>query len=411
MSRPSSLRASLVVAGCLLATLATSPGQTYVISTFNGSLTGALGVTSSALAGAYLVGTLLSAASLTTVGKVADRVGPRRMIVLASLGLALGGFALSRAAGMISVVLAFYLLRVTGQGALSLASSHALALRHEARLGSVEGLRGATISVAIGTAPLISIALIEQLGWRTAAWVLGAGAGGIGIFAALVLIDRDPSEAESVARLGLAKGEGAAQGHTLPEARRTGAFWILTLGVAMVAAALTAVHFHLQPLLQEAGLDVKQATSTFISFAASGLVATLVGGLLADRVHPGRLLGGGLLLLAAGTMGCGLATSPLMAHASMGSLGLAQGLVASVGAPTLARFFGRAHHGAIRGFSGSVGVAAAAMGPWVVGITADGLGAFRGALLGLGVLILPMAIMGFRLRRPQGPLSTVSGGE
>ena len=76
---PPKRNAALVVTGCLVAMFITAPGQTFVISTFNDSLTEALGLTPTRLAAAYLIGTLLSAASLTPIGRLADRVGPRRI--------------------------------------------------------------------------------------------------------------------------------------------------------------------------------------------------------------------------------------------------------------------------------------------------------------------------------------------
>ena len=91
-----------------------------------------------------------------------------RMMMVASVGLALAGVALSSVTGIVTLTLAFFLLRVFGQGALALSSSHALALRYDANLGAVEGLRGATISAAIAVAPQVSIALIATRGWRSA---------------------------------------------------------------------------------------------------------------------------------------------------------------------------------------------------------------------------------------------------
>ena len=90
-------RRSVAVFGAFAAMFATSPGQTFVISNYNEPVGESLGMEASTLAGAYLVGTLLSAASLTHAGRVADRIGPRHMVGLSSIGLAVAGFAFSRA--------------------------------------------------------------------------------------------------------------------------------------------------------------------------------------------------------------------------------------------------------------------------------------------------------------------------
>ena len=111
---------------------------------------------------AKLIGTLASAVCLTGVGRVADRIGPRWMIGVASAGLAGAGLVVQSAGGFTSLTLAFFLLRLTGQGAISLASSHALALRFDATLGRMEGLRGGTVALAIATVPQLSVALIAH---------------------------------------------------------------------------------------------------------------------------------------------------------------------------------------------------------------------------------------------------------
>ena len=89
----------LAVAGCLLAMFITAPGQTFVVSTFNGALSADLGLSADRLGLAYLIGTLCSAACLTAVGGAADRIGPRRMIGLASVGLVFAGLGFGAARG------------------------------------------------------------------------------------------------------------------------------------------------------------------------------------------------------------------------------------------------------------------------------------------------------------------------
>lgn len=399
MTERSRSRNVAVVAGCMAAMFATAPGQTFVLSTFNESLTRSLDVSATRLAAAYLVGTLLSAACLTRVGRVADGIGPRRMMMIASVGLALAGVALSSVAGIVTLTLAFFLLRVFGQGALSLSSSHALALRYEANLGAVEGLRGATISAAIALVPQLSIVLIAARGWRSAAVLLAIGAGAIGLLAATLLVDRDPPRRVQADRDG-AEEDGS---FTLAEARRTGSLWILLAALATVAGILTAVHFHLQPILATAGMDETQAARTFVSFAVAGLGATLAGGLLADRVRPSVLLALAMALLAVGTVVLGLSRGELTAHAGMAMHGIAHGIASATFAPTIARYFGRAHHGAIRGLSGSVGVAGSAAGPWVASALADLVGGFGRALAVLAVGTALVAASCAFLRRPAHP--------
>lgn len=422
-----STRPRAAIAGALLAVYATSPGQTYVISQFNKFLCaspdgdlGGLGIAATTLSTAYLVGTLLSASLLTRAGTVADRIGPRRMIALAGVGLALAGLLFSRASGIVSLTVAFFALRFAGQGVMAISSSHALALRFEARLGSVEGLRGATTSLAIATAPLIAIAVVDAHGWRDGAWMLGLGAGVLAVVAAYGLLDRDPPATDGAEDA--ATGDGASAptapvaGHTLPEARATRAFWILAGCVAFTAAYVTAVHFHIQPLLSARGMGERAAAATFTPFAVVGVIGTLVGGVIVDRFRPAPILAASMLLLGAGGALMGGIAEIWAAQAGMGVIGAGHALLMAVSGPTLARYFGRACHGAIRGFSGTLAVAGAAGGPFLLSALAsvpvDGapgaLGAaasvgFPVALLLASLSALPMAWLALGLERPPAP--------
>jgi len=397
---------------------ATSPGQTYVISQFNTFVQagpdgegGGIGIEATALSTAYLVGTLLSASLLTQAGKVADRIGPRAMIALAGVGLALAGVLFSRVSGVVSLTVAFFALRFTGQGVMAIASSHALALRFEARLGSVEGLRGATTSLAIATAPLVAVAVIGSQGWRDAAWMLALGAGVLAVVAAYGLLDRDPreddgepapAEADPAAP---APAPRAADGHTLAEARRTRAFWILAGCVAFTAAYVTAVHFHIQALVADRGMGPEAAAATFTPFAIVGVLGTLVGGVIVDRFRPAPILAAAMLLLGAGGALIGGVAEVWAAQAGMGVVGAGHALLMAVGGPTLARYFGRAYHGAIRGFSGTIAVAGAAAGPFVLSAIADSpIDGYPPALLYGSLVVLPIAWVARRLDRPAAPV-------
>ena len=387
---------ALVVGGCLLAMYITAPGQTFVVSTFNDALTADLGLSAGELGLAYLIGTLCSAACLTAVGAAADRIGPRRMIAFASVGLALAGAGFGAAGGFATLTAAFFMLRVTGQGAISMASSHALALRFDATLGRMEGLRGGVVALAIASVPQVSMALIEGQGWRSAAVALGVTAGALGLFAAVCMIDRDPTPGSDA-------GDGAsgwAGSFSPAEARRTPAYWILLLLVATQAAVVTGIHFHLLPILAEAGVSAVEAARTYMSYAAAGLVATLGGGVLADRFRPGPLLGASMGLLALGALALSRSSGTAASHLAMGVLGLAQGLGAATHGPTLARYFGRRHHGAIRGTAGTAAVVGSAVAPWAAGAAAEGSGSFTPALLMMGGLAGGLALLCGALRAP-----------
>lgn len=80
----------LMVPVAVVATAVTGVGQTYGISVFNPSLLDSLGISFTALSGAYLVGTLLASLPQPLIGALMDRLGIRSTMlgVVLLLGLA-----------------------------------------------------------------------------------------------------------------------------------------------------------------------------------------------------------------------------------------------------------------------------------------------------------------------------------
>ena len=66
----------------------TAPGQTIGVSAFTDDLIESLGTSRSAVATAYMVGTLTGAVALPFVGRWADRTGVKHTLTIVSVGFA-----------------------------------------------------------------------------------------------------------------------------------------------------------------------------------------------------------------------------------------------------------------------------------------------------------------------------------
>ena len=133
----------------MLAMIATSPGQTFGISIFNPSFRLALGLSHSQLTGAYMFGTLLAALPQPYIGGLMDRFGIRRVMVIIVILLGIACIFMSQVLNLLMLFLAFFFLRLLGQGALSLLANNTLAMWFQVRLGTVAGMMNAALAVAI----------------------------------------------------------------------------------------------------------------------------------------------------------------------------------------------------------------------------------------------------------------------
>ncbi len=470
----------------LLATMATSPGQSFIVGgTFSESIRGDLGVSLSQFSAAYMVATFCASLPLTLVGRLGDRFGTRAVMggVASLLGAAclfVGGAAWGVEAlslegatrtgvALVALTVSFFLLRFLGQGALGLVASHALAMWFERRLGLAEALRHMGMPVAVAVLPAVTLVLIDALGWRFAYAVLGVAVWAL-VLPAVVLayVNRpeaigqhldgerteppteeerregsepdgdawrdddadveldapavgDAGDAHQRAAAGTrvsadpaAPGElgGVGRQFTLREALRTQAYWIVTSSMVLSAAVGTAFVFHTQPMLADLGFGKTAAAAAVGTLGLVSLIVTLPFGWLVDRVKPARLLPASTALLGA-ACGCyalastapegdafGVPFALLTVHAGFALLGLSQGMLFLLASPIFARYYGRRHHGAIRGSLTTFMVVGTSAGPFVFAVWRDLSGGFEAPYAWTAAATAPLVIWALWLKRP-----------
>jgi len=105
----------LMVPVAVIAQSVTGVGQTYGVSVFNPSLLDTLGISLSALTGAYMVGTLFASFPQAFIGSLMDRFGIRW--VMTTVVILLGGACLffSTVNSLWTLLLGFFLLRLHHQ--------------------------------------------------------------------------------------------------------------------------------------------------------------------------------------------------------------------------------------------------------------------------------------------------------
>ncbi|MBN1491328.1 MAG: MFS transporter, partial [Phycisphaerae bacterium] len=338
--------------------IATSPAQTFGFAPFNPSLREAMGLSHSALTGAYMLGTLLAAIPLTYVGAAMDRFGARRTMTVVVFLMGLTCIGMSQVQGLVSLFVAFLLLRMLGPGALGLVAGNTLALWFSRRLGTVAGLRSMGMAVAIGVFPGLAFWLIHAFGWRWAYALLGLGVWAV-MFPVLAFVFRNRPEDIGQSPDGLPPAPpspadpesltAAEPQLTLAEAMATRAYWILQAGMGLWSMLVTGVTFNIVPLFTAQGLTATDASRMFTVFGAVLAGAQLLGGLLADRVRLRLLFSVAMAGLALSMGLLRFLSVPGVVLAYAASAGISQGLVSATNSTVWARYYGRLHLGRING--------------------------------------------------------------
>lgn len=412
-----------VAAVSTVAFLASAPGQTFIVSQLNLPLREEFGIGELELNGAYTLATVLAALPLVRVGRWTDRVGVRRMLVVTGFACGLGCLAMGAVQGLVSVFLGFFLLRFLAQGCLPLVSQHALAMWFHRRLGAMHGIKQVVVFTGWILAPQLAHWLIEAVGWR---WAYAAFAVGVWLIVmpAAWLWVRDRPEDLGLAMDGDPPRRAAGEGEqvlpettplhvasvvtlerepsfTLEEALRTRTFWALAAAISLGPFVATALLFDIQPLLAARGLGALDAAFAVSAWSAAMALVAIPAGVLTDRFAARVLLPVGLTLVSGCCLLFLVADSRFEAALAMVLFGLGQGLVATTSVATLARTFGRLHHGAIRSSATRLAIIATGLGPFVTGLSAHLTGAYDAALWTFVLACLPVALGAARLDRPR----------
>ena len=409
----------IVAAVSTFGMIATAPGQTMLVGLLALPIQNDLGLTQSQIAQAYLFGTVLAALPLVYAGRLSDRFGPRIMIAAIAVLFGIGCVVLGQAHNYATLLVGYFLVRFLGQGSLGLASQHALAMWFHRRLGLVNGLKTVTLFLAWSTFPALLTLLIETQGWRNAYAILGIAVAVTIAPLSLILMRNKPEDIGQQLDGDLASEPDPltapvkpTEPHfTLKQAYRTAAFWLVAMVIVIQALVGTAILFNIQPMFVEADLDPEYAAGATSAWLLGSAICAVPAGWCADRFRPNVLLCISLCAMATTALGLAAAEQVWQAFAAMGSFSIGFSLIAAVGTTTIARYYGRPHHGAIRAAVGRLTVAGTGVGPFAQTWLKGSLGSFDASLVVFAGMCVVMALVVLTLRRPEAPNSDTPNRE
>ncbi len=399
----------IMVAVSGLGFFASGPAQSHTIGIFIGPLGDELGLSKTEISSAYGLATLFASFCLPLVGRILDRIGPRRtgLAVTALFGLAC--LAFSFVPGGLWLAVGFAALRFTGQGALALTCGNLVAQWFDRKRGAAMGLMALGFAVSMAVHPWAAEWLIGAVGWR-AAWVWLAVSTWVMLFPVFLLLVFDRPEALDLHPDGAGRGrqEGdepppADLSLTLRQALGTSTFYVVAAGMFTGATLVTTLHFYQVSIFESHGLSRELATWIFAVSAIVMVVAMPLFGRLLDRVPTNVMFAGGVLTVSASLVSVAAIDSPSSALVYGVIFGITNACNLTLHTFLWARFFGRRHLGAIQGVGQMIGVFGASLGPLPLGIAYD-LGIDdRTMLLSLALFPLACAVLAFFVRDPRVP--------
>jgi len=395
----------VILAVGTIGVLMSAPGQTSGVATFTDHLIQVFGITRDQLSTTYLIGTISSSLVLTHAGKLYDNIGSRWMGILTAIcmglvliymsqsdriSLSLGKLLnLQEAQFYLSVSVlsfGFFLLRLSGQGAMTMLSRNMIMKWFVAKRGLAGGISSVFVAFGFSLAPYTFDQVIQHYSWR-GAWML-MGITSMLVFSIIVFIfyrdnpedcqlradgvETDPEQTGPVLNK-------AQKQFRLKEARKTYVFWLYAISLAVFALMMTGLIFNVVSIFEHAGMSREEALFIFIPASVVSTVITLAGGYLSDFIRLKFMLIIYLLALSCTAVSIPFLQHPFFYYLLIAGNGTSTGIYSILISVAWPRFFGRQYLGEISGFAMSLLVFFSAIGPLIFSLSLSQLGSYTGA--------------------------------
>lgn len=380
------------------------------------------------------------------IGWLVDRYGPRRLAIIGAVMVGFGFMAMSKVGAFtigplhVSALVAFGLLYAgwmsigfnTGFFHASGAAVNAWFIRKRSRAFSLYslGAGGAGITVfALGW-------IVNDFGWRTAAFLAGVGIFLIVLPLSLLLRSKpedygylpdgdDPQASttgpslapvvQQATTAGAERQHGRAPARNVEwaqydfgvaEAIKTFSFWMIVLSSGARSVAMTSIIIHQVVYLTEVrGIPLVQASAALGGMVTISLVGRLSFGFLGDRIDKRYLLIVTYLLQTVGIFLLMGVSSIFQLWVFVVLYGIAYGGAIPLNMAIVGEYFGRLRYATIRGFMQMFLIPATVLGPLYAGWVYDSTGNYEIAFSSFIIAMLVGTVFIFFARRPPVPQS------
>ncbi len=383
------------------------PGQTYSVSVFIDSYIAEFGWSRSFVSALYSGGTVLAGFLLFYIGRLIDRFGHRKMMPVIAGILSLACIWMSIVIHPLMLFFGFFLVRLFGQGSMTLVSTTLIPQWFEKKRGRALSFAvlGGVASSAI-LPPLNSWIIHNydwRLGWQSWAVLLLF----VMVPLAIVLVRNRPEDIRQLTDGEPHHGRGKEisanneeRSITLEMARKGLTFWLLLFCVFVPAMVNTGLIFHHVSIMDQRGIDPLLAATILGLQALFALPFNFLAGFLLDRYPPRFIFALTFLGQVLSMLWIALIVGPGTAVFYGILRGIVQGFERMSINVIWPAYYGRKFLGSIQGASMTMMVIGSAFGPLPFGVWFDNFGSYTGVIILMMVFSLLAALASFLARPP-----------
>jgi MFS family permease len=338
------------------------------------------------------------------IGRLADYIGARKVILAGSLFLGLGVFMLSAVSAHLWQFCSIYVfIGTVAGGTAPVPYSKVIARWFDRMRGLALGLALAALSLSFAIMPFVTQTLLTAIGWRMTYALMGLAVIVITIPVIGLLLKESPNP------LGLMPDGGAVgvEGSNAPieqpwglsfhETWHTGVFWIIVAAFFLMSASFHGVIVHLAPLLTDRGLSAQNAALATSLVGVGSFLARIGIGYLLDIFFAASVAA---WMFTASTIGLCILfvpTAGFMPYAAALLIGVGEGAQLDVIPYMVSRYFGLTAFAEIYGYLFAVFTLGGVVGPMLMGKAFDALSSYGLILAAFAVATLAASALMTRL--------------
>lgn len=290
------------------------------------------------------------------VGALTDRFGPRRVLAVSSVSMAIGLIGVAIASQSLpTFIAAIVVASLMGAAQTGVPYTYVVVGWFNARRGLALGVMLAFVGLGIATVPPFLAFLISEWGWRFAFVAAGLVSMAITLPVALFVI-RDPPVLQGPDR-------ARVEGHTVRQAVETASFWLMLGAFFLNYFAAAAGSISLPVVLADRGADPAKAAFVMSLVGVAFIVMRLGFGALLDRFPPVPLTSLAFFAPVVGHLILSNSEGQIPVYVSAVFFGLATGAEGDAIGYLLAKRFGMRSFGKLYGINYMALTIGAGLGP------------------------------------------------